>query len=211
MFPEAVDSALLLLAEDFFKEKKIASCFYMAGGTTLALHLGHRKSFDIDLFSETVFREDSITDIIVKKGGSVIAQENGTVYGTIETKKISFLHYPYSMLNPVIAKSNIKLASMEDIACMKVVSISQRAEKKDFYDMYEILKVLNPTALKEMFLKKYGIQRINCYHILRSFFFFGDVEETPDPISLNGTTWEQVKSFFIKQEKILTETLLSGC
>jgi hypothetical protein len=58
-----------------------------------------------------------------------------------------------------------------------------------------------------MFLEKYGKERINCYHILKSFFYFADVEEAPNPISLNNTTWEQVKSFFLTHEKTLTEEL----
>jgi hypothetical protein len=61
--------------------------------------------------------------------------------------------------------------------------------------------------LKTMFLKKFGEERINCYHILRSFFYFADVEDAPEPVSLNNTTWEQVKSYFLTNEKILMDEL----
>jgi hypothetical protein len=90
---------------------------------------------------------------------------------------------------------------------MKVVAISQRAEKKDFFDMMEILQRNGPAQLKTMFLEKYGEAKINCYHILKSFFYFADVEEAPDLVSLNNTTWEQVKSYFLSHEKILTNEL----
>ncbi len=91
---------------------------------------------------------------------------------------------------------------------MKVIAITQRADKKDFYDLYEILKHFQPLELKDMFLKKYGGQRINCYHILKSFFYFQDAEDSPDPISLNGTTWDEVKTFFINNERKLTKGLM---
>ena len=91
---------------------------------------------------------------------------------------------------------------------MKAVAISQRSDKKDFYDMYEILKTMKPLNLKNLFLEKFSKARINCYHILKSFFYFDDAYQQPDPISLNGTSWGQVKSYFVEHEKELMLALV---
>ena len=53
--------------------------------------------------------------------------------------KVSFFFYPYKILEPFIYFGNLKIASIADIGCMKAVAISQRAEKKDFFDLMEIL------------------------------------------------------------------------
>jgi len=208
MFQSSIDRSHLLLIEELFSVDAIAAGFYLAGGTALTFHRGHRKSVDIDLFNQTEFDEDRISDQITKRNGVIISMQPGTVHGIVQNIKVTFLHYPYPLILPLATHNKIKLASLEDIGCMKAVSISQRAEKKDFFDMFEILKVLRPEELKACFFKKYGENRINCYHVLRSFFYYDDVEDSPDPISLNGTTWNDVKKWFMDNEKGLTTALL---
>jgi len=95
----------------------------------------------------------------------------------------------------------IELAGVPDIAAMKVVAIAQRGTKKDFFDLYEILRGISIQEVKTWFLEKYGDRRVNCYHVVRSLVFFEEAEGEPDPVSLNGTTWEEVKSFFLSRER----------
>lgn len=204
----AVDKSVILLIRDFFAQEAVRGSFYLAGGTALAFHCNHRKSFDIDLFSGKEFDGDTIVREIVARNGSVLDTRAGTVHGLVNGIKVSFFHYPYPLICPVVIKETAAIASIEDIGCMKAVAISQRAEKKDFFDMVEILKKIPPEKLKTCFLEKYGENRINCYHILRSFFFFEDAESSPDPISTNGTTWSYVKTWFLENERPLTKALL---
>lgn len=204
----AVDRSVILLIRDLFSSEVVQGSFYLAGGTGLALHCNHRKSLDIDLFSEKEFDADSVPEEIIKRKGTVLDTRAGTVHGFVNNIKVSFFHYPYPLICPVARKETAAVASIEDIGCMKAVAISQRAEKKDFFDMVEILKTVPPERLKSLFLEKYGEKRINCYHILRSFFFFDDAESSPDPISLNTTTWNGVKTWFLKNERMLTKALL---
>jgi predicted nucleotidyltransferase component of viral defense system len=208
MFEQAVDSRLLLLGKELFSIASIAEGFYLAGGTALALHLGHRKSDDLDLFSEKEFTIEKLCKTIEGLNGQILIAEQETIHADVKGIKLSLLYYPYKLIKPLHKFNSIKIACIEDIACMKVIAISPRTEKKDFYDIYEILKHFRPLELKDMFLKKYGRQRINCYHILKSFFYFEDAEDSPNPISLNGTTWNEVKAFFINNEKTLTSELL---
>jgi len=174
----------------------------------LALHFGHRKSDDLDLFSEKDFSVEKLCKTIENLSGQILIAEQETIHANVEGVKLSLLLYPYKLIKPLQKFDGIKIAGIEDIASMKVVAISQRADKKDFYDLYEILKHSRPLELKDMFLKKYGRQRINCYHILKSFFYFQDAEDSPDPISLNGTTWDEVKTFFINNERKLTKGMM---
>lgn len=209
MFQEAVDARILSLIDKISRVPELYNNFYMAGGTALALHLGHRKSFDINLFSEKDFNVEQYSQVILRLNGKILREEKGTIDAVIDEVKLTLLHYPYKLLEKFHMIKRLKVADIKDVACMKVVAISQRADKKDFYDIFEALKVISPTEIKELFLKKYGDKKINCYHILKSFFYFDDIDDSPDPISLQQTTWDEIKEYFISNEKIFTESLLS--
>jgi hypothetical protein len=181
--------------------------FYLAGGTALALQLGHRQSDDLDFFSEHEFDNELIIQAIMKLGARIDSESKGTMHASLSGSKVSFFHYPYPLIRNTTAIGNIRTASVEDIACMKVIAIAQRAEKKDFFDMYEILRMYSPSLVREMVIQKYGEQRINCYHIVKSFFYFEEADRSLDPVSLNSTSWQQVKDYFITNEKQLTSGL----
>jgi len=208
MFLNSVDKQLLLLITSLAGRPEIVEHFYLAGGTAIALQLGHRTSVDLDMFTRDRFNMELLTNAIIEPGGQVIQAETGGVHGIITGVKVSFLFYPYPMLQPLLTFHNLRIASLEDIAAMKTVAISERGDKKDFFDMYEILKTVSPQDLKKLFLDKFSEARINCYHILKSFFYFDDAEQQPDPITLNGTTWEDVKRYFIKHENELMRGLM---
>jgi hypothetical protein len=197
----------LLLTERLQTVTEVCSQFYLAGGTALALHLGHRKSEDLDFFSEHEFDNEQVIQAILKLGGRVDSESRGTIHTFITGSKVSFFHYPYPLIGNIVTIGNINVASIEDIACMKVIAIAQRAEKKDFFDMHEILRIHSPSAMRDMVIQKYGEKRINCYHVVKSFFYFDEAERSLDPISLNNTSWQQVKDYFIKNEKHLTSGL----
>ena len=180
--------------------------FYLAGGTALTLHLGHRKSIDVDLFSMEEFDAEKPSYHLIQLGGNISVAEKGTIHAFIHGVKVSLLHYPYPLLKGLYLYEKIYIAAIEDIACMKVIAISQRAEKKDFYDLYEILHLYAPSELGRMVLEKYGTSRINSVHILKSFFYFDEAEKSLDPVSLQGVTWEGVKKYLLENESKITET-----
>lgn len=202
MFPEAIDSEQSVLLEKFSGQNKHIGSFYLAGGTALALQIGHRKSFDLDFFTDKDFNVNEITSYLSGKlQGKIISTGENTVYALIENVNISFISFKYKMIREFVRYSDISLASFEDIACMKCSAISLRSEKKDFYDLYEILKRIQPMELKNMLNEKFQTNGFNPYYMAKTFFYFDEVEKSPDPISLNGTTWEKVKSYLISNEK----------
>jgi len=210
MFEDAAGAEVRTLIGRLSRIDLVRTTFYLAGGTALALHLGHRMSQDIDLFTGTLFQTQPLREKLVHMEGLVLVEEEGTLHTIIDGVKVSFLYYPYPVMHPFQEFKGLNVAAVGDIACMKAVAISQRGEKKDFFDMVEILKVCDPRQLRQMFLGKYGAQRINCYHILKSLFYFQDAEDSPDPLSLNDTTWDMVKTYLREREKELTREFCLG-
>ena len=184
--------------------------FYLAGGTALALYLKHRKSYDLDFFSEHDFDNEQMIQAITSLGGRIDSESKGTLHTFVVGCRVSFFFYTYPLIRRTAAIGNINVASVEDIACMKVIAIAQRGEKKDFFDMYEILQRYSPSAVRDMVIQKYGEKRINCYHILKSFFYFDEADKSLDPVSLNDTNWQQVKDYFLRNETQLTSGLCRG-
>jgi predicted nucleotidyltransferase component of viral defense system len=211
MFYEILSDHLKeLLTRTLQTVREVYGQFYLAGGTALALQLGHRRSDDLDFFCEHDFDGEQLAQDILRIGGTIDTESPGTLHASMAGPKLSFFRYPYPLIGDTWTIGGIRAASVEDIACMKVIAIAQRAEKKDFFDMYEVLKLYSPFLLRELVMRKYGEKRINCYHVVRSFFYFDEVERSLNPVSLNGTTWEEVKEYFIRYENELTQGLCKG-
>jgi hypothetical protein len=207
MFLDAInDDVKSLLFGTFPDVLKTHAGFYLAGGTALALHVGHRKSIDLDLFSMEKFSEDEISLYLTQLGGKISVVEEGTIHAFVRGVKVSFLYYPYPLLKSPQRYEAIDIARIEDIACMKIIAVSQRAEKKDFFDLYEILQLFAPSEIGAMVLEKYGRNRINYIHILKSFFYFDEAEKSFEPVSLRGVSWEKVKAYLIENESRITES-----
>jgi predicted nucleotidyltransferase component of viral defense system len=114
--------------------------FYLAGGTALALQLGHRKSSDLDWFSPQFPKIQLLLQNLNKYKVTVTQTAPGTLDTLIDGVKVSFLEYTYPMIEKLVPFNGIQMASVSDIACMKITAISSRGSKKDFVDLYEILR-----------------------------------------------------------------------
>lgn len=121
----------------------------LAGGTALALHIGHRISKDLDFFTNSEFKTDSVISDIKKTGYpfSIISEGEGYIITDIKEVKVSIFHYDYPFLNSITAYRRIPIAGVLDTAAMKVIAISQRGTKRDFVDLYFIL---HNTSFKEI-------------------------------------------------------------
>ena len=120
----------------------INSQFYLAGGTGLALQLGHRQSEDLDFFSERDFDVNELESYLRDNHNLENAQVigNHTLIGICDNVKISFMKFNYPLLEGFIDYSNLHIASIEDITAMKLNAIARRNTKKDFVDLYYIIK-----------------------------------------------------------------------
>jgi len=194
MYEKVVSTKTKRVLESLDKIEIIKN-FYLAGGTALALQLGHRKSIDLDLFSRRSFSTEKLKTILSQIGKlKIYSEEKGTLNASINGVKISFLRYKYKMLFPLIKYSkNLKLASTQDIACMKIDAISSRGSKKDFIDLYFLLKKYSLKEILSLFDKKYQEIEYSRLHILKSLIYFQDAEGDPMSLMFENIDWNKVK------------------
>ncbi len=165
--------------------------FYLAGGTALALHLGHRISVDLDFFIQKNFIEATILASLPQ--AKVQFQSEQSLDLIVEGVKVSFMQYDYSILEKFVQYEKIDLASILDIACMKLTAISSRGSKKDFIDLAFILEKYSLPTLFEATARKYRGIEYSTAHLLKSLTYFADAENDPDPIMLIDKSWEQTQ------------------
>jgi len=168
--------------------------FFLVGGTALSLHYGHRLSIDLDLFSSKEFDNTSIAHTLEKNFNGFsyrnISNPIG-LYGFIDNVKVD--HHHHLIANPLIT-DGIRLISIPDIIAMKVNAIMKRGVKKDFWDIAELLQHFTVDDFISFYEKKYPSQQL-LISVPQALVFFDDAEESEDPVSLKGQTWESVKKF----------------
>ena len=193
-----------LAAVGIIRQSAALKGFYLAGGTSCAIQLGHRISVDLDFFQEAQFHADELSQQLVIEGITLEAEEvsPGTVKGQLAGTAVSFFHYPYPLLSVPIAWEGILLANLIDIGLMKITAIASRGAKKDFVDLYYILQHLGPQNVFSRFSEKYPLDRLDPYHYMRSLTYFEDAEAEPDPRMLISWRWDDTKSYF---RNIITE------
>ena len=169
---------------------------YLAGGTGLALHLGHRRSHDLDFFSRDPIEAQSlIRKMKTLTGFALVSQAPDTLHVTIQDIKVSFLAYPYPVLFPFAAFLGANVADPRDIACMKLSAIASRGTKRDFIDLYLMAKQCSFAHLLEWFKQKYAEVNYSLTHLLKSLTWFEDADKEPMPDMLAPLSWEEVKTF----------------
>ncbi|MBI5639249.1 MAG: nucleotidyl transferase AbiEii/AbiGii toxin family protein [Nitrospirae bacterium] len=172
----------------------------LAGGTALALHLGHRVSVDLDFFTDSGFRTETVITEMRKTGKDfrLMAEADDYLIADIEGVKISLFQYAYPFLEKPHAYEGIQIAGILDIASMKIIAISQRGTKRDFVDLYAVLQDIPFHRIAEHMVKRFGRERLSPVHIGKSLVYFSDAESNPDPAYIKGReiTWEEVRKFF---------------
>lgn len=141
--------------------KKILGNFYLAGGTALALRFGHRRSIDLDFFSKKLFSIKNLKKELRDLGAFKIdSEQKDTLNCRLDGVRLSFFEYPYKTLFPFIKYRGVKIADFKDIACMKLEAVSSRGSKKDFVDLYFLLKNIKELIIiKCIFLRVWFILR----------------------------------------------------
>ncbi len=172
------------------------NCFYLVGGTCLSLRYGHRKSIDLDLFSTIEFTSESLLEILSnEKIPFEYRNTNNPVglFGYIGDVKIDFVkHHYFEKIGDTILEDGIRMFNDEDIIAMKIFAILKRAHKKDFWDIAELLNHYSLAECIKMYYKKYPNMQL-LISIPYALTYFEDADESEDPISLKGQTWESVK------------------
>ena len=204
------------LLPDTFRAIKLVSDIteikqaYLAGGTALALQIGHRISVDLDFFTQHKFNELELSTKLTSLPKFV---QNGTtqwtVWGKIDQTKLSIFYYKYPMLEQTVSFENLQLASLADIAAMKINAIESRGTRRDFVDIYFLSKKYTLEEMLSFYQKKYSVLEDHLYSILRSLDYFEDAEQEKQmPQMITNVNWEEIKEYFRNETHRLTERKL---
>jgi hypothetical protein len=171
--------------------------FYLAGGTALALYLGHRQSVDLDWFSGEPLADPLRLAQRLRDAGLAFATAQtapGTLHGHVLGVRMSLFEFRYPLLQDLVSWEDIgvRLASLDDLACMKLSAIAQRGSRKDFYDTYALCRSYRPLAqLLSLYRQKFAIDDIG--PLLYGLVYFADAEAEPDPMLVQAVRWTAVK------------------
>jgi len=183
----------------------------LAGGTALSLQLGHRRSVDLDFFSPT---EDiptirpGLEEALTVFDATLADSSWGNLVYIVKGVRVGFYGYGYPLVASVIETEGLRLASIEDIALMKLDTLLSRAARKDFYDLYYVCQKIPLKPLLDLAPQKYPSVRDFEAQVVKRLVFFDNAENEIDPPLLLPVTWQAVKEYFILQAKQLGQDWL---
>jgi hypothetical protein len=187
-----------LQGEPVFKD------YFLVGGTSLALQIGHRKSIDIDLFTQKELQIPEITKYLKNNYGGkyqILNSQNMIYQVAIDGIKVDFVQHPFNLVEPVFQDSGINYLGKNDIAAMKLRAIENSGNRaKDFIDIYFLLKEISLENMFEYYQQKYATN--NIFNAKRSLTFFDDIPKE---------SWDEVQ--YIKQKisaNIVKKTILNA-
>jgi predicted nucleotidyltransferase component of viral defense system len=206
MFKDAIPEKLKVILKKITPVVRTER-FYLAGGTGLALQIGHRVSEDLDFFRDASFDPNSLLLTLKSKTNSYedVVIETHTLLVSLEGARCSFFFYEVPLIYKLVEFEGLNVADWRDVLAEKFKTISQRGSKKDFYDIFAVIRSKRLTIEESVsiFKKRFEQTGLNTYHVLRSLTYFEDADGEPDPNMLKGYIfpWEEVKSFFGKNIK----------
>ena len=188
-----------------FSASGISAEFYLAGGTALALQLGHRLSVDLDFFSPTQSDISALMEPLrhaLKDFSPVLSDSSwGNLVFLADDVRVGFYGYGYTLVKPLLKTDGLVLASVEDIGLMKLDALLSRASRKDFHDLYRLCHQIRLQDLLDLAPRKYPDVRDFEAQVARHLAYFDRAEqETPVPL-IEQVEWETVKEWFRKQAR----------
>ena len=183
--------------------------FYLVGGTSLSLRLGHRISVDIDLFTNAPY--DSLDFSVFEKffqssfpyyyctdKTDIVGFGRSYYVGDSEDENVKVdLYYHDEIINPCDVIDNIRIASLDDVVAMKVDVVSRGGRKKDFWDLHELLKAYSIPQMLELHKQRHEYTH-DRDQIIANFTDFTFADEDIDPICLKEKEWELIKLDFVE-------------
>ena len=202
MYWNIIDKDRYKLLKDIIETVTIPT-YYMIGGTALSLQMGLRESFDFDFCVKEQFNNEILLEELKIIGQTEIKQnQKGTCDLIINGVQVSFFYYPHRVINDYVTTKEIpklKIASILDIAIMKIVAIGGRGAKKDFFDLYQIINKCNISLndLANGLIQKCGTN-VNFANIVMGLSYFEDAEQEILPKTFVEYNWDEIKRLFVK-------------
>jgi predicted nucleotidyltransferase component of viral defense system len=179
--------------------------FYLAGGTGLALHLGHRYSVDLDFFSssaDTVGADERaiLRSALEEPSLTITFDKDMTFVANWRGVGISFFRLLlYPLVQPPLILQDVPVASIPEIGAMKLAAIIDRGTRKDLVDLYFILQNVSLDDLFQVAATKYARVRTFGISATRALAYFDDAEDLPMPRMLDRTPWAKMRKFLEHQ------------
>ena len=191
LYLSTVESTTLELLKRL-QQLPVLSNTRLVGGTALALQLGHRKSNDLDFFGQINVNSQELREALQTLGMLTVLSDSKNIHiYVLNGVKIDIVNYTYPWIDDVVCKDGIRLASPKDIAAMKITAIEGRGTKKDFVDIYFLLKTYSLNNILDFYAQKYSDS--SSFMAMKSLAYFEDAEEDPMPYMFVDVSWDEIK------------------
>ncbi len=175
---------------------------YLAGGTAIAIQLGHRKSNDLDFFTPTKFSEITWEEKLKEEFNLKTTQRDWqTIAGNIDQIKFSLFYYHHRLIESPISWNSTLLASLPDLAAIKLDTIISRGAKRDFIDIYFLSQKYSLPKLFEFYQKKFHNFSEREIMIKKALVYFDDANKDEKPQMLVDLSWNTIKENLINLVK----------
>jgi hypothetical protein len=195
-------------ADELFGSLSRFAGYYLAGGTALALQLGHRVSVDFDLFCADDISPSLLAQVqrVFAAGVSPLVNNSDELTITVQGVKVTFLKYPFPVLEPFVVYEQVPLLSVREIAATKAYTIGRRGSLKDYVDLYFVLAEGHASLIDiiEMAEKKYGAE-FNSRLFLEQLVYLGDLDDAEVQFLKPLVTPREMLTFFEKTIRTATE------
>jgi hypothetical protein len=169
--------------------------FYLVGGSALALYYGHRKSIDLDLFSNFGFDAESLLEHIHQEFAFQIYHSGlNTIKGSINQINVDIIAHRYPQVGEPLFSDGMAILSERDIVAMKLNAIVTSGQRsKDFVDMYYAFRQFSLNEMLDFYKRKYSQEDETL--VLKSLVYFDDVDLSDWPVLLldPGLKWQDIK------------------
>jgi len=187
-------------ALEFLKGEVIVQGYYLAGGTALALQIGHRISTDLDWFStdhllESAERDDFREALAASGDFAVMGEQDGQLFTRLLGADVSFIHQPHRLLDETVDLDGLPLATPTDIGLMKLAAINSRGTRRDFVDVYCLRDITPLTRLIELAEIKYADRASFLDITARALAYFEEAEQQPMPQMLTRVKWSDARRY----------------
>ncbi|MBV7530623.1 nucleotidyl transferase AbiEii/AbiGii toxin family protein [Chitinophaga sp. sic0106] len=190
---ETVSESTLELLKSLMKDEHLQD-FFLVGGTALALLIGHRISIDLDLFTIAPFNEDAVlTELETNYSFQLDFQARNTIKGRIQEVKVDLITHAYPLVQPLTEEEGVRMASLKDIAAMKLNAITGNGTRlKDFIDIAYLSAYLPLADMLEAYSEKYSSR--NPIMVLKALDYHNDIDFKEPIMMLDGEySWKKIK------------------
>ena len=197
LYLETVESSTLELLKKL-QRLPVLEQTRLVGGTALALQLGHRKSIDLDFFGTVDCEAEYLRESIAGIASLTILKESPHIHiYIVDGIKVDIVNYKYPWLDDVVLEQGLRLASVSDIAAMKITAIIGRGTKKDFIDIAFLLHHFSLEEILHFYAAKYNDSSV--FMAMKSLAYFDDAETDPMPDMFVNQSWRQVKAYILSK------------